>query len=420
MGPPADAAPLALPAPAASPAPGEGSVTFARAWNPERVAGFARTAALLLGVWSIPGIVSTIQVHFFFDLHQPLGFGQVFLFQMLPWLWMAPMTPFVAWVARRYRLTWGNLRRALPAHLAASLVFTTIDFVIAHQAGVWAGVRVFEQRGLLEGIGRLYKQSLHLEQMSYWGIVAVTYAFCYHKQLQDERVASAELETKLARAQLDALKMQLQPHFLFNTLHAVGVLVRKNDAPGSIRMLTGIGDLLRITLDNVGRHEVPLKQELDFLDRYLDVEKTRFQDRLAVRRDVDPSALDASFPNLLLQPIVENAIRHGVEARADGGTVTITARRERGNARDRLVVVVQDDGPGLSAARAPARPGSGVGLRNVRARLEQMYPGTHSFAIEEVGAAPGVRGVRVTVSIPFVRLEGAGERQEQEAQRGER
>src|SRR5262249_44283837 len=133
------------------------------------------------------------------------------------------------------------------------------------------------------------------------GIVALGQAFEYHRRYREGELAQAQLETKLVQAQIEALKMQLQPHFLFNTLHAIGVMVRKQDMQGAIRMLTGVGDLLRIALENVGRQLVPLKHELDFINRYLEIEQTRFQDRLTVTTEVEPGMLDAPVPNLILQ-----------------------------------------------------------------------------------------------------------------------
>jgi LytS/YehU family sensor histidine kinase len=181
--------------------------------------------------------------------------------------------------------------------------------------------------------------------------------------------------------------MQLQPHFLFNTLHSISALMHR-DVEAADRMLTRLSDLLRLTLESASTPEVPLSRELDFLDAYLEIQQTRFEERLEVVRDIDPLALDALVPNLLLQPLVENAIRHGVANRTTGGRVEISARRENG----RLTLSVRDDGPGLSP-----NAGQGVGLSNTRARLEHLYGEAQSLALANDPAG----GVRVTVVAPY-------------------
>jgi LytS/YehU family sensor histidine kinase len=184
--------------------------------------------------------------------------------------------------------------------------------------------------------------------------------------------------------------MQLHPHFLFNTLNAISVLVRKQETGAAVRMLTGVSELLRMALHNTGRQHVPLKQELDFLERYLELEQARFQDRLLVQRHIEPAVLDAQVPNLLLQPLVENALKHGIAARAAAGRLELSATR-RG---EWLHLEVRDDGPGL---RAGWDAGQGIGLTNVRQRLRQLYGDGHLFSLENDPAG----GVRARVEIPF-------------------
>ena len=196
-----------------------------------------------------------------------------------------------------------------------------------------------------------------------------------------------ELEGLLTRAELQNLKMQLHPHFLFNTLHTISVLMMRNVTAAN-RMLIRLSDLLRITLDNAGAQEVTLKQELDFLNGYLEIEQTRFHDRLTVNRDIDPATLDVMVPNLLLQPLVENAIRHGISTRADAGLIEIRSRREA----DRLVIEISDNGQGL-----PGNVKKGVGLANTEARLEQLYGNSHSFAL--LPAPSGGLLVRIVIPI---------------------
>lgn len=230
-------------------------------------------------------------------------------------------------------------------------------------------------------------------------MVALAHAQALHRRYRERERVTLQLETKLARAQLEALKIQLQPHFLFNTLNTISALLHR-DAEAADRVLSRLGDLLRLSLQHSGKQEVMLRQELEFLERYLEIQQTRFQDRLTVRFDTDPEVLDALVPTLVLQPLVENAVRHAIEPRAARGHLDIRARRRDG----RLRLEVADDGPGLG----PAGPGdingagipstgSGIGLANTRARLEQLYGKGHRFTLANAPAG----GLVVTLEIPY-------------------
>ncbi|WP_437961569.1 histidine kinase [Sorangium sp. So ce119] len=321
-----------------------------------------------------------------------LSFLAALVWQGLPWLFWALMTPAIAWLGRRYPLE----RRAFPknvaVHLIASLAMAPGHVAISTLTGRLIGQESYVKASFLEVFSKIISVYLDVELIIYWGILAIVHAAEYHRKYRERALAAAQLETKLVQAELQALKMQLHPHFLFNTLHAIAVLVRKQETQASVRMITGLSELLRMALESAGKQIVPLKQELDFLDRYLEIEKTRFQDRLTVRTDVAAEALDAEIPNLILQPIVENAIRHGIAPRASSGSVTIAARREE----DLLVVEVTDDGKGLSESWA-GEASEGTGLGNVRARLRQLYPGDHRLSI----ARRPEGGVLVTVAVPF-------------------
>ena len=197
----------------------------------------------------------------------------------------------------------------------------------------------------------------------------------------------------------DVLRMQLNPHFLFNTLHTVGSLVRHERNSEAIRMLAGLSDLLRHTLESVGTQRVTLKRELEFLERYLQIEQIRFQDRLAVNLSIDPQTLDALIPNLLLQPLVENAIRHGVARLSTAGVIEIRTKRANGM----LEIEVHDDGPGLPA-HWTVEQSKGVGVANTRARLEKLYGANHRFELRN--AVEG--GVTAIVCVPFTREDMQG------------
>ena len=210
---------------------------------------------------------------------------------------------------------------------------------------------------------------------------------------------ASELRTQLMRAQLSALKMQLQPHFLFNTLNAIMVLVRQQKGRQAEETLALLSDLLRCVLEDVEAQEVPLRRELEYLRLYLSIEQVRFQDRLRIEISADPAVLDAAVPHMGLQPIVENAIRHGIGQSSAAGRIQISAARMDG----KLEMKVQDDGPGLPAAGAAQ--GRGIGLANTRARLHQLYGDAAQLTVEN--GEPG--GAVATMVVPYHLAPGAPE-----------
>jgi two-component system LytT family sensor kinase len=227
--------------------------------------------------------------------------------------------------------------------------------------------------------------------MTYWAFVAFVHALDYHRESQERELTTAQLQTQLAEAQLEALQRQLHPHFLFNTLNTISALMHR-DVNAADEMLVQLSDLLRLTLDRIGTQQVPLKDEIDFLRKYLEIEQTRFGDRLEVHIDVDSEVLDAPVPNLILQPLVENAIRHGIGPRIGPGRVDVKARQVGGG----LMLTVRDNGVGVPPAKLNAFH-SGVGLSNTRSRLENLYGDRHRF---EFQTPPG-GGLLVTIVIPL-------------------
>ena len=237
---------------------------------------------------------------------------------------------------------------------------------------------------------RLFFLNFDWEMMTYWALVVLSHALDYHRESQERALTAAQFQARLAEAQLQALQQQLHPHFLFNTLHTISALMHR-DTEAADAMLARLSDLLRLTLDRLGIQEIPLKEELDFLEKYLEIERTRFGERLIVNMAIEPETLDVSVPNLILQPLVENAIRHGIAPRIGGGRLHIVARRT-GN---RLWLMVRDNGPGLPAAKLDAL-NKGVGVSNTRSRLQHLYPGTHKFEFHQ----PSDGGLAVTIEIP--------------------
>jgi sensor histidine kinase YesM len=229
-----------------------------------------------------------------------------------------------------------------------------------------------------------------------FGVIATGVARAYSLRYRARREQATQLGAQLAEARLDALRRQLDPHFLFNTLNAVSSLVER-DPSGVRRMIARLGDLLRYSFEGGNEPEVPLRQELSLLSRYVDIMQVRFQGRLSVTMQMEDGVLDALVPGLILQPLVENAIKYGVESRTEGGRITVSGARER----DVLVLRVQDDGvrTGAPAARLgdDAPRGAGLGLRNTRERLAQLYGPAYGFALTQV---PG-DGAIAEVRLPF-------------------
>jgi LytS/YehU family sensor histidine kinase len=231
----------------------------------------------------------------------------------------------------------------------------------------------------------------HINVLTYWAILGVGYGRQYYRKFRDREIRAAQLEAQLTQAQLRALKMQLHPHFLFNTFNTISSLMHKNvDAADGV--LARLGDLLRYSLHNVGVQEVTLREELDFLQRYLEIEQTRFEDRLRVKMSVDPEVLDCMVPNLILQPLVENAVRYAVAPRASGGSVEITAKKVLGQLR----LSVVDDGPGLPPGYDVV-VNEGIGLRTSRERLQQLYADEQRLKLSN--RSP--RGLEVSIIMPI-------------------
>ncbi|CAN5759319.1 histidine kinase [soil metagenome] len=304
-------------------------------------------------------------------------------------------------LAERISLPQRHWVRALALHLVVGMAVLALRFWLANGLAFSLGwVPQMPPRILLVHL-------LPWNLLFYFSLLAVGYALDYYRRYRDRELEASNLElqasqlelgasvlqTQLAEAQLQTLKMQLHPHFLFNTLHTISELVHQ-DPERAERMITYLGDLLRAALNHRQQQEVTLREEIELLEPYLEIEKTRFGDRLTVEVNVDPEALDARFPHLVLQPLVENAIKHGIAPRRGPGRVEISSAREV----DTLRVRVRDDGRGLQeSTSARTGGGGGVGLSNTRARLERLYGSLHEFRVENRKGG----GVDVEFRIPF-------------------
>jgi signal transduction histidine kinase len=321
--------------------------------------------------------------------------GLILRMNLVEWYLWGLLAPVIVWLVRRIPLERVHWARGLVIHLAAS-----VGFALA----AWWLNNFFRHQllGLPQGMRLVYV--FHQNLTTYWIVVAAAQGYLYYSRYREGEVRSAQLSAQLAQAQLQALRMQLHPHFLFNTLNAISTLVHK-DPEVADRMIARLSDLLRLTLENIGVQEVRLAKELEFLERYLEIERTRFADRLEVRMRIAPETLDARAPYLILQPLVENAIRHGIAPRSAPGCIEVSAERKGGM----LVLIVKDDGPGISTK---TNPKDGVGISSTRARLERLYGAAHRFEMQN--GAQG--GLIVTLTLPFQmvaedappRIEGQG------------
>jgi ABC-type proline/glycine betaine transport system permease subunit len=382
-----------------------------------------RYGALFI-VWTVVGIYFFTQ-----DLSRtliwpdPVPWWQ-YLTSWLLGVWLLALTtPVVLWLGRRWPIERPGWWLRAAQHAGYSVVFSVLHVVavsaLAPRVGFVGGLRSVS---FAQTFPILAVVSLHPNVISYWAIVGIQHGVRYYWRFQERQkqalrleLHASELESQLVHARLGALKMQLQPHFLFNTMNAIMVLVRQQRGAEAEETIARLSDLLRFVLDDAQAQEVPLRRELEYLGLYLSIEQLRFAD-LRVEIDADPAVLDAAVPHMGLQPIVENAVRHGTSVSETGGTIRLTANR----VADNLVLEVTDDGPGLfrsaparslpvepagpvaaSADRAPSEPAGrarrGIGLDNTRARLRQLYGDRASLSI-----ANGKRsGAVVTMVLPY-------------------
>jgi len=325
---------------------------------------------------------------------QPFEWKQAFLSQAVIYSW-AILSPLIVFFAKRFRFEQRNWWRLLPAHLVAAVVFlllhTAIHIIFIKIVNpAW----VPPSGSFLLAILRLTIIRWATDLPMYCFLLSSIYVVDFYRHFQAEKLKSSELKAALANSQLNALKMQIHPHFLFNTLNSISALMHE-DVKAADKMVARLGDFLRMTLENSGELEVSFKQEMDFVASYLEIESVRFQDRLVVEMNIDPETLPARVPNLILQPIVENAIKHGISRQTNVGSLIISSERHG----DRLQIRVEDSGPGLQPSNGNGKGSKtgGIGFANTRARLAHLYEENYRFEIKN--AIP--HGVIVTLEIPF-------------------
>jgi hypothetical protein len=351
----------------------------------------------MLGVWTLLGVLDASTTYVSIRVRDvPYDWRDAVLYGVVWWYLWGALTPLVVWGARREPgvPTWP---RFVLHHLGLGLVCAVAHLAAFGTLTYYTTTRGTPTGGSLVGqVGLLLGGYLPADVLTYGAIAGAVYALAFYR-----RYRLQELEA--TRARLQVLERELQPHFLFNALNVISGLVAQRRAGEAVDMLAGLGDLLRQTLGRGERHELPLDEELRLCRRYLSIEQRRFPDRLQVRTDIDPAAGGAAVPALILQPLVENAVRHGVDRRTGASRVTIVAAREGAHLR----LAVRDE-PVNGSVTAPAAPGprggGGVGLANTRERLRALYGDRASLAVITSEA-----GTSATLVLPFREI-GAGER----------
>jgi two-component system, LytTR family, sensor kinase len=351
-------------------------------------------ALLLAAACLVPAILDALQTFMqarLLDAEPPSW--RLALWRAAEWVLLGALVPLIYLLSDRFPLRGPHLGRSLAAHVAGALVLCAAWATCGVALRWLLGIN-YPGTTLSQDLARWLLTSLPWSVFMYFALLGCVQAFAYVVQVREREAQSARLAASLAEARLGALRMQLHPHFLFNSLNAITVLARDGRTRDAVHMLELLSDVLRQVLRRDQPHEVPLSEELRFLEAYLAIEQIRFSDRLSVHFSVADPLRDAAVPGFVLQPLVENAIRHGLAPRPEGGRVELSARTEGGD----LVLSVRDDGQGLPPE---AGRGTGVGLANTRERLAMLYG-----SAARVTLAPAEpRGTVATVHLPWRRLE---------------
>lgn len=345
-----------------------------------------RGALIVFACWTFLALLFTPQTYLSnLRAPKPLSWWQALAANLVLFYLWAALTLLVLWLGRRFLIEQPRLFRNLSIHFGLSFLVAALHLsLLALLNNLILSFLIKEYVApvpiiaLVVGMGAT-------NVMVYWGIIGISQALAYFRRYK-------EREVSLAQAQLQAIQTQLHPHFLFNTLNAISELVHE-DADRAEQMITQLSDLLRISLQSDAAQEITLKEELDFLRKYVEIQQTLLQERLSVNWNIKPDTLDAQVPNLLLQPLIENAIRHGIAPKATGGTIEINAERNG----SQIKLSVQDDGLGINFP-AEINIKEGIGLKSVRTRLQHLYDGAHKFTLKQSSRG---QGLCVELIIPF-------------------
>ncbi|MBI3195555.1 MAG: histidine kinase [Ignavibacteriae bacterium] len=347
---------------------------------------------LLSGVWLVLSIFMASQLVLrTAEGNYPVNWLNGLSLEILYCLQWIALSPITFWLARKFPLQSKKFFAGLLVHLVVGIVMSSLTM-----AGRTVLNTIFVYKFsiplTLDHVLRNMTEALDYGVMSYLLNMLFSYSFVFYTQVREREIRAAQLETELGRAQLLALKMQLHPHFFFNTLNTISVLIRKQENDLAVEMIAKLSKFLRYTLDKTNIQEVTLEEELSAIDLYLEIQKVRFQEKLHIKRTISPDVLNAKVPTLILQPLVENALQHGISKREDGGTLELSAERLNG----KIHITISDDGNGVQE-RFDQLKRRGIGLQNSESRLQKLYGSSFEF---DINPNPG-GGTTVHVAIPF-------------------
>ncbi len=356
-----------------------------------------RRAALLFGGWTLVSVIfaAVSYAAAIGENNKEFGFVAALRLNLVQFYLWAIFSPLIFSFSRGFPIEFRPLNvRNLLLYFPALISFAGIHQT-SHLAILWSITPRLRRQfpALIDFYRSYFGFGFYIDLIIASLIAIAVHALLYYQNFRESELAQSSLKTQLAQAQLRALKMQLHPHFLFNTLHSISSLVLE-DPPKANSMIARLGDFLRLTLENSDQQLVSLKEEAEFLRCYLDIEQVRFGDRLTLAFDLEPQTLSAQVPHLILQPVVENVIQHAIAPCATRGHINIEAKR----LNSLLRLEVRDNGPGI-ASNGDLLGAEGVGLSNVRARLHQIYGS--DFRFELMNARDG--GLTVVMEIPFRR-----------------
>ncbi len=358
---------------------------------------------LMFIFWTLISVVLTIQDIVLADMYPEkyhTSTALTFLLNSFPFFytWFA-LTPLIFWFGKKFTIGQGSKSaRNLIVHIFLSLCTVAIYLCITSVLSIIFVKGIYELSVITDDVIRRAYSFGHFEVVIYWAILGVGISLNYYRKFREQEreasrliIHSSQLETQLVKAQLDSLKMQIHPHFLFNTLHAISALIEENPKR-SRKMIALLGELLRSTLDISDQHTITLRKEIVLTKLYLKIEQERFRDRLHVKTEISPDLMGCLIPTLILQPLIENAIKHGMKDENENTIIKINVSR----ANNHLQIFVEDNGPGFYKGETKKLE-DGVGLRNTKARLEQLYGEDHEF--QASNSEKG--GAIVKISIPF-------------------
>ena len=340
--------------------------------------------------WTLVGLAFASQFYLSSTLlGRSISWGQAITYSLGDWYVWALLSVPILWLARKFPPEGDQPWRTAGIHLVAALCFSLLYVVLRALVGQAHSSLIDEPVTFPEVFRPLMVKTFPFNLLIYGVIISASHAIEYYRKYHERTVHALELEKHLTEARLQALLRQLKPHFLFNTLNGIASLMH-TDVEAADRMLVRLSELLRLTMSHPGQPLTSLREEIAFIEKYLEIERIRFRDRLSVTLDVDPTAMDIEVPSLILQPLVENSIRHGLEPHARPGRLEITVHREAAN----LLLIVRDNGGGQPPGGFTRE---GIGLGNTRARLRELYGDRHRFELANHPAG----GLEIRLTIPI-------------------